>query len=204
VSASKAARVSQRLRDQQREETHARLFDAALTEFQRLGFASAQIDDIVSAAGVARGTFYFHFPSKDHVLIELQRTRQTSVVERIEALRGKSISVNRYLHEVIDVLLEELVSFSKTGLLRDLFAIIVSHSIDIDWSDQPVLVSLTHYFAEAQERAEVRNDLGPSQLTVIFLTSIFGILLATGQSAPPDLRATMRRATDVFVRGISP
>ena len=34
------------------------------------GFSNAQIDRIVERAGVARGTFYFHFPTKEHVLVE--------------------------------------------------------------------------------------------------------------------------------------
>ena len=45
----------------------------AVDEFRREGFARAQVDRIVAAAGVARGTVYFHFPSKEHVLLELQQ-----------------------------------------------------------------------------------------------------------------------------------
>ncbi len=53
-----------RRRDRQRLETRARVYEAAVDEFRREGFARAQVDRIVAAAGVARGTFYFHFPSK--------------------------------------------------------------------------------------------------------------------------------------------
>ena len=38
--------------------------------------------DIVRAAGVARGTFYLHFPTKDHVLMELLRRRQDTARPR--------------------------------------------------------------------------------------------------------------------------
>src|ERR1700747_1676263 len=69
-----------RRRDKQREDTRNRLFEAALAEFRRVGFANAQIDDIVRAAGVARGTFYFHFPTKEHVLVELERAEEVKIV----------------------------------------------------------------------------------------------------------------------------
>ena len=35
--------------------------------------AEADVGAIVAAAGVAHGTFYFHFPTKEHVLFELER-----------------------------------------------------------------------------------------------------------------------------------
>src|SRR3954463_6667762 len=53
-------------------ETRARLFDAALAEIDRAGLGGADVTAIASAAGVVRGTFYFHFPTKEHVLVELE------------------------------------------------------------------------------------------------------------------------------------
>ena len=54
----------------------ARLFDAAVAEIDRSGMAGADISAIAHAAGVARGTFYFHFPTKEHVLVELERDEE--------------------------------------------------------------------------------------------------------------------------------
>ena len=59
--------VSQR--DRQREETRRRIYLAALDVFRRTGVAPAHIDDIAGAAGVSRASFYFHFPTKEHVLV---------------------------------------------------------------------------------------------------------------------------------------
>jgi AcrR family transcriptional regulator len=57
-------------------ETRARLFDAALAEIGRSGLAGADVTAIASAAGVVQGTFYFHFPTKEHVLVELVSTKK--------------------------------------------------------------------------------------------------------------------------------
>ena len=64
------------VREVRRLETRARLFDAALAEIARCGLAGADVSAIASAAGVVRGTFYFHFPTKEHVLVELERTKR--------------------------------------------------------------------------------------------------------------------------------
>ena len=68
-------------RTRHRLKTRDRVFAAALAEFRRVGVASAQIEDIVKTAGVARGTFYLHFPTKDHVLMELLRRKQNGIVD---------------------------------------------------------------------------------------------------------------------------
>src|SRR5512145_2688126 len=73
-------------RAQQRDETRARIYAAALAEFRCAGVASAQVDRIAASVGVVRGTFYFHFPTKDHVLLELQRRHEARLCERLERL----------------------------------------------------------------------------------------------------------------------
>ena len=67
-------------RQAQRLETRGRLFDAALAEIGRSGLAGADVSAIAAAAGVARGTFYFHFPTKEHVMVELERDEEAKIV----------------------------------------------------------------------------------------------------------------------------
>jgi AcrR family transcriptional regulator len=47
------------------------LLDAALTVFGRGGYHGTHVDDVIRAAGVARGTFYLHFDSKHDVFAAL-------------------------------------------------------------------------------------------------------------------------------------
>src|SRR5271163_1241462 len=72
------------VRQAQRLATRARVFDAALTEIGRSGLAGADVAAIASAAGVVRGTFYFHFPTKEHVLVELERTEEAKIVAKLD------------------------------------------------------------------------------------------------------------------------
>jgi len=45
--------------------TRARLLDAVFREIARLGYDGATVDSIAERAGVSKGAFYGHFPSKD-------------------------------------------------------------------------------------------------------------------------------------------
>src|SRR5271170_1853245 len=70
-------------REVQRQQTRQRVYAAALAEFKRTGMAAADVGDIATAAGVARGTFYFHFPTKEHVLAELERHEEARLVAQL-------------------------------------------------------------------------------------------------------------------------
>jgi TetR/AcrR family transcriptional regulator, repressor for uid operon len=70
-------------RDAQRQQTRQKVYAAALAEFKRTGMAAADVGDIATAAGVARGTFYFHFPTKEHVLAELERHEEARLVAQL-------------------------------------------------------------------------------------------------------------------------
>jgi AcrR family transcriptional regulator len=62
------------LREQQRQFTRQRLFDAACRLFFEQGYSAATIDEITAAAGASRATFYLHFRSKLEIARELHET----------------------------------------------------------------------------------------------------------------------------------
>ena len=68
--------VKQSAREVRRLQTRERILGAAIAEFKRAGMAGADVNAIVAAAGVAHGTFFFHFPSKEHVLLELENREE--------------------------------------------------------------------------------------------------------------------------------
>jgi AcrR family transcriptional regulator len=55
-------------------ERKQQLLDAATTLFASKGYATTRIADICAAAGVAKGLFYWYFPTKEGLFAELVRT----------------------------------------------------------------------------------------------------------------------------------
>jgi len=60
-------------RFEQRKATRAKLVDAALKLFATSGYEHATVDDISQEAGYSKGAYYFHFSTKDDILLELLR-----------------------------------------------------------------------------------------------------------------------------------
>ena len=66
-------RVAGMDRFEQRKLTRAKLIDAAQQLFSTSGYEHATVDDISHAAGFSKGAYYFHFSTKDDILLELLR-----------------------------------------------------------------------------------------------------------------------------------
>jgi AcrR family transcriptional regulator len=67
-----------------REARRAELVSAAAAVFAERGLATATVSDIVSAAGVAQGTFYLYFDSKDDVVLAVAERFGDRMLEAIE------------------------------------------------------------------------------------------------------------------------
>ncbi len=70
-------------RSAQKARTREQLKAAARACFTRRGYAATQITDIAKAAGVATGTMYVHFPSKESILDELLEELDRELVTRL-------------------------------------------------------------------------------------------------------------------------
>src|SRR5690606_28857067 len=69
-----------------RENTRARLLDAAAQVFAEVGIGGASVEAICERAGFTRGAFYSNFDSKDELFLELS----TSVASRrIDEVRSR-------------------------------------------------------------------------------------------------------------------
>jgi AcrR family transcriptional regulator len=195
-----AAIVAYPARTRQRLETRDRIFSAALAEFRRVGVAGAEIEDIVRTAAVARGTFYLHFPTKDHVLMELLRRQQQRLGERLQA--GRSLPLRAFLRRAVDLMVENAIR--ESALYHELFAVITRHANEMRSEAGALVEVLMGYFAACQRRGAVRRDLTALELTNVFLPAVYGLLQMKLDSPRAELRQALHRVVDIFVRGVAP
>jgi TetR/AcrR family fatty acid metabolism transcriptional regulator len=72
------------------------ILDAATAVFARRGFFGAQVADVAKAAGIAAGTVYLYFRSKDEILTSIfDRTMQEAIGEGRAALADVDDPVDR-------------------------------------------------------------------------------------------------------------
>jgi AcrR family transcriptional regulator len=183
VRHNEAVPASATQREAQRRRTRARLLDAAIVEFQRAGTNAADINAIATAAGVARSTFYFHFPTKEHVLLELIRRDEMRLAEEL----SRFLDTRRELAAVLTVIVELVLALENrwgSALFRDVLSLYFSPNRPEpeQWTNHPTFVLLAAEIERARVRGELYDDVDSYHSAAFFLLGVYALLTTAGES----------------------
>ncbi len=139
--------------------TRARLISAAEDVIRNEGYEALRVEDVVQAAGVAKGTFFAHFRDKDALMEILMADTLNACLDQAEA--GKPPGT---VPEII-VALEPVHSFMTAE--RYVFDLLIRHSGAVAIAEiGPIAYFFERYFRVVMmwlDEAEVRKDV-PSDL----------------------------------------
>jgi len=192
--------VKHSARETRRLQTRQRILGAAIAEFKRSGMAGADVGTVVAAAGVAHGTFYFHFPTKEHVLLELERREEARIAAEFARFLEENHNLETTLAEVTRLVLgiERLLG---RQLFKELLALHFSPSRPESdgWNDHPVIVLLVQEIERARGDGEVHPEVDAFYSATFFLLGIYGVLTTDNI----DTRDTMlAKLVSSAVRGL--
>jgi AcrR family transcriptional regulator len=182
-------------REVQRRRTRARILDASIAEFQRTGMHSADINAIVKAAGVARSTFYFHFPTKEHVLLELIRRDEVRLTDELVRFLDTRRDLPAVLRMSVELILD-LESRWGSSLFRDVIGLYFSSTRPEreQWVSHPTFVLLAAEIERSRVRGECYDDVDAYHSAAFFLLGVYALLTTAGES-----RTERDRALEKFV-----
>lgn len=187
------------MRDKQREETRRRIYLAALEIFRRDGVAQCRIEDIAQKSEVSRGAFYFHFPTKDDVLLELLRESQKPMAAKLLELPK-----NAPLQTVLDTLSQEMAAFWEhdSKLLPDVAAVALrATNMVMDREGVPVRDQLGKLFVAAAERGELSEVLPPEVLADFYLSNALAAMMAWCANPMLPLETVLKGVSTLFLTG---
>ncbi|MGE2734941.1 TetR/AcrR family transcriptional regulator [Mycolicibacterium vaccae] len=167
-------------REMRRLQTRERLLGAAVAEFKHSGLVGADVHAIVTAAGVAHGTFFFHFPTKEHVLLELERREEERIARTLTRFAATTDDLPAVLEEAIRQV-RELERRLGPPLFRDFLALHFSPTRPpADESAQhPFIVAVAREVQKARARGDIDDDVDPVNAAVFFLLGLYALLTTT-------------------------
>ena len=166
-------------RQQQAARTKAAIVEKALQLFHERGFGAVTIEEITTAAGVARGSFYTYFKSKSDI-----------VVDQFWKIDGYYDKYARNLRRY-ETATEKLLAFTRAQLryIRDVTGI---EHLKVLYADQTLAPGsekvitdrrrvwhrlIRDLIVEGQEAGEFRTDVAPEQAAIFLNRSMRGIFL---------------------------
>lgn len=180
------------------------LLDAGAAAFAELGRAGARIDDISLAAGLAKGTVYNHFESKDALFEAVLREACALADDSADTIPGEATAGERLAGFVAGNL--------EWAAARPALARVFARELLAGDDETRALLleasahcvgSVRAILADGAERGELRSDLPFDALAVMFLCHA-NLLVAqswsAGWPAPADLP---KMAATLFLRGLS-
>jgi len=185
-------------------ELRERLFQAALDLFAEKGFAETTVEDITSAADVGKGTFFNYFPSKDHILLAFAEMQLARLGLAVDEARRTSEPVPKFFRSLTALMTAEPAR--NPGLIRVLLLAFLSNSevrqamLDLQTR---VLALHTEMIQIGQERGEIRNDIPPAEIALVFRQTIFGTLLIWSLYADASLQSRIDSAFEVIWTGLA-
>ncbi|MDX7953714.1 TetR/AcrR family transcriptional regulator [Lichenihabitans sp. Uapishka_5] len=187
------------------------IVEAAMDVFAAQGFAPTKLDDIAKRAGIAKGTLYRYFDSKEELFRAVVRH---GVAANLEEVEGAAVAARGNLGDLVPVLLMLAADRLGDGRIPALARMVVGESrafpdLAIIWHDAVagrLLSVLTTLVAQAQARGEVRpgdpgihafSIVGPFAAALLF-REVFG----AGSPHAPDLAAMARQHAETVLRGL--
>jgi AcrR family transcriptional regulator len=168
------------IREAKRLQTRERLLGAAIAEFKRSGVAEADVSAVVNAAGVAHGTFFFHFPTKQHVLLELERREE----ERIAKQFGQFLASRHDLRSALDEAVRLVMGLERRlgdVLFKDFLALHFSQTRPPaeGVQDHPVVIRVAQEIEHARDHGKTDPEVNAMNSAVFFLLGLYALLITT-------------------------
>ncbi|MFC1919289.1 TetR/AcrR family transcriptional regulator [Chloroflexota bacterium] len=185
--------------------------DAALDVLAQSGYSQASVQDIVTRSGTSKGSFYFHFPSKETMVEALLNQMSDKLIKKIQRSIEQQPTPLHRVAAGIDML---MATFSRQRKVAQVLLLnIMGHGQSTDRKFLPIRDRFAELIKRELDTAVSQGQIAPVDTALvarIWLGALQEVIvgwLLTGQpnplaSATPILRTTLLRSigadTDLY------
>ncbi len=151
-------------REEKREATRQDILTAALSLFVDCGYDETSVDTITEKANVAKGTFYYHFKSKEEVMMGLGLQYLRQMTDEIEKRINRKESPLIILRDCLRQMAKD--TQDNKALSKRYYSISMSQQFEDAFKDDPAILPnvLARIVVAAQDVDEIKRDLNANEL----------------------------------------
>jgi len=173
----------------------SRILDAAQSLFLRYGVKRTALDDVVREAGIAKGTLYLYFDSKDALFAAIAERLCADVLRNAEEAIASSSSITLRIVGCLDAYIGAMHRLTAQS----------PHIAELTESKEALAVPIFGAFNRKMRDLlrKVLRDGGIERGDAVdmFFAAAVGTL-KTGDSAAKPFRARLTALTDILVAGL--
>ena len=176
--------------------------------FAKSGFHATRVSEVAKAAGVADGTIYLYFKSKEELLFSLFEDRVQKLLVFMKEELPKQPNASARLRAVIDMQLGLLEGERE---LAEVITVIIRQSTRLlkEFAAPhflSYLEAIAQIVADGQASGEFRKDVSPSIAARAIFGALDGITLtwALGRAEQGALARAAHQLADILLRGLAP
>ncbi|MDM8016364.1 MAG: TetR/AcrR family transcriptional regulator [Rhizobium sp.] len=199
----------QQKRQRRKDARPSEILEAGLALFAERGFAATRLDDVAKRAGIAKGTVYLYFSSKESLFEAALKDRMVSTMEGVGELTASFAgSTEELLRLVLARIYGQMIEGDAGVLLRiligegDRFPDLVKMYREIALAKG--MATMKSILKRAEARGELRvaaDDIDPRMIVApIAILAIGGKVF--GAQSHGDRDAFLERHLDLVLRGL--
>ncbi|GAB4307339.1 MAG: hypothetical protein Kow0097_07390 [Candidatus Bipolaricaulota bacterium] len=196
------------LTETEREAIRARLVEAGRELFARYGLRKTTVEELARAAGIAKGTFYLFFASKEDLYVELLLQELPRLVQR---LLERSFHSTADVNEALVLFQRELVALiEEDDLVRAVvmdpqeYASLLTGHLDVHEVQTMAMSALAPLVAEIQGAQRRREIIDGDVLEILGVLGMIKALPFSKRQIDPQLYPRLvTRMSQVIADGLT-
>ena len=186
------------------------LLDSAERLFAERGYTETTVMDIAEATGVAKGTFYLYFPSKEHCVVALKARLAQGLVDKltgaITTLFNQAGKITSNIEQITRMLIDESFEYAleHADTFNNLFH--RGDTIEIDQAslvaEQAITETLTDAITKLNELGLARVSYPAQTARILFNGIHWALDQAVCREGTRDLGDLREAAVEVATRAL--
>lgn len=174
----------------------AKIKQQSISLFEQKGFSETSIQDIVEALGVTKGTFYYYFPSKEQLLMDIHSNYIDDLLERQKAIRKTAAGNREKLQAMVELLIGDIQDHGPSGrvFFREMRHLTPENSQKVKRKREQFRLNIEELISEGIKAGEFRSELPPDMVAF----AVLGVTNWSYQWFNPNGGITSKKLAEIY------